>query len=258
MPSIPDPAFPLELEQEIFTTAALMRSPHFFALRTAYWFGSSPCSKSLAFRHDNIRNVFWWNLYRGERMLALLSTCTGVQNLALRWLVPSMLPYLRKLQLRRLTLSQGSYYEPEGHFTVTQLSQTEPFFATLTHLHIHHVYGGYSTFDFQWLAGLPSLTHLCIENVGDNRRLLEFLQGCERLQVLVLCAFTWSMPTLDAGPWKDDWRVVILRLDVDNRDHHIRDWKLGAAGGRDFWVRAEEFLAKKLNDKNITTQFCDQ
>jgi hypothetical protein len=61
-------------------------------------------------------------------------------------------------------------------------------------------------------------------------------------------------------------------LDICANDY-AQDWKLGVAGGPDFWVHAEEFLAKKRSDKSISlwhrrsdisvtefapeTQFCD-
>ncbi|KAJ7256087.1 hypothetical protein C8J57DRAFT_1517809 [Mycena rebaudengoi] len=40
----------------------------------------------------------------------------------------------------------------------------------------------------------------------------------------------------------DDPRFVLMWL---SNDEYAEDWKVGVEGGRDFWVRAELFIAKR-------------
>jgi hypothetical protein len=186
---------------------------------------------------ETVRNILWWHYFGEKEMRILLSICTGVQNLALKSLTPSMLPLLESLQLRRLTLPLSSH--------LNQISTTKTF-TTLTHLHIHFVHDGGQ---WTWIGTLPSLTHLCISNpVHDDRQFVDvLLRRIKKLQVLV-CTFSLGVLLL-SDHWVDDPRVVFLRLNHD----YVRDWKSGAAGGRDFWVRAEEFLALKLIDTSISS-----
>ncbi|KAF7369297.1 hypothetical protein MVEN_00257500 [Mycena venus] len=109
------------------------------------------------------------------------------------------------------------------------------------------------------------LSHLVISN--PKQILLALIQdligACTGLLVLI-CLFTrWELVHENIrhnDPWINDPCVVIMgtRSNISKDiSCYARDWKSGLAGGPDFWVRAEEFLAKKHRDKNITTQVCD-
>ncbi|KAJ7677801.1 hypothetical protein DFH06DRAFT_1316600 [Mycena polygramma] len=202
-------------------------------------------ARPLTFVESQVRSIMWWHYYGEEKMEALLSLCSGLRNLALINLTPSMIPTLSTLpELQRLTLpaSSGVLLNPPIPYS----------FATLTHLHIH----GVGDLDLPWIIALPALTHFCIESLASTmlEALEELLLDCPKLQVCVY-AVGFRLSTLSA-PLMEDQRVVVLQLDLDN-DNYVRDWKTGATGGRDFWVRAEEFLAKKKSDQSITTQVCE-
>ncbi|KAJ6563007.1 hypothetical protein DFH09DRAFT_1159140 [Mycena vulgaris] len=184
-----------------------------------------------------------WDDFTETNICALLSICGGIQNLALSDLTPSMLPSLRLLPLRRLTLLAGDLDVPEISPAYS--------FATVTHLCLlgyrHHDHDRFN------LGGLQSLSHLCVHDPLNSQRssLHRLLVNSQRLRVLV-CTFTFYK-IVDL--WIDDPRVVIM-AELD-RTEFIEDRKLGARGGPDFWVRAEEFLAKKRANPTIITQILD-
>ncbi|KAF7369292.1 Tyrosinase central domain-containing protein [Mycena venus] len=267
------PAFPLDLEQEIFVTTAIlypetMPTLLLVAHRVLVWiepllyrtllfdnntrlFSAMQTLKlkSPTFR-QNVHDIFLW--YRSSNwedeqinMSAFLSICTGVQNLVLRYLPYSMFPILGSLQLRRLALPMFFLPQPSS------ITDNPDFLRELTHLHVHSAQTPHT-----WICQLPSLTHLALSDPG-RPSVHNFIEASKKLQVVV-CIFTQGVPgdLRRNTAWVDDPRVVIMRMSVRAPDY-CRDWKSGLAGGRDFWCCAEEFLAKKQSDKSITTQICD-
>ncbi|KAJ6564606.1 hypothetical protein B0H19DRAFT_1259028 [Mycena capillaripes] len=275
------PVLPPELEQEIFITAATMHEEAIPTLllvahRVLVWI-EPLLYRTLIFRKTrhyksrlsaaiqiiqtkppavipkNVHDVMVWHPNSKHEICTLLSMCSGVQNVVLHSLTPATVLCLSSLQrLQRLTLPEPLRSE------VPQIHPSMPFFLALTHLHIHTFVGHLNR---QWIGALPSLTHFCIEQPldVDLPDLLGVLQECTKLRILVC---TYPLDSLSGGilrnptAWIDDHRVVLLALDVET-DAYVQDWRSGAAGGRDFWVRAEEFLAKKQKDPSITTQACD-
>ncbi|KAJ7677763.1 hypothetical protein DFH06DRAFT_1167120 [Mycena polygramma] len=180
----------------------------------------------------------WWANQK-EDLRTLLSICTGIKNLALRTLNPQLVDCISSLRLQRLTSPLWSHLLP----TLASCS-------SLTHLHVLD----YGEAVFPWINTLPSLTHLClVKALYTDRPLIEtlFKKG-QQLRVCVLFLTPYDQRASD--PWIDDERVVIMPLEASGDD--VRDWKSGVDGGRDFWVRAEEFLELKRRDKSITTQLC--
>ncbi|KAJ6564611.1 hypothetical protein B0H19DRAFT_1141548 [Mycena capillaripes] len=261
------PVFPPELELEIFTTAAiiheetiptLLRVAHrvlvwiepllyrtltFTTARDAARFSAAVQTikaKSPAFIHENVRHLMCSDHFPDQEMDTLLSLCTGVQHLVLWSRTSRAFQVLRSLRLTRLTLP------------LLDAQMIKSSLVALTHLN-----GRASAwdFDYRWINTLPSLTHLCVENPIPGYRVLihNLLEGNEKLQVVICTVSSMTVYRTRHGPWIDDERVVMMRL----KEHHrqvVLDWKVGIAGGRDSWVRAEEFLARKRNDKSITTQ----
>ncbi|KAJ6564619.1 hypothetical protein B0H19DRAFT_81045 [Mycena capillaripes] len=270
------PVFPLELEREIFTTAAIIHEDTILTLlRVAHrvWVWIEPLlyrtlvfspgttrtirdgryspsalrmiqKKSPTFIHKNVRHLMCTDEFPETAICVLLSLCTGVQNLVLWNLTPPMLPFLSSLRLTYLTLPLWDS-TPLDHATKSS-------FVALTHLRVRN----YSrNFNFPWINSLPSLTHLCVENPMHHDRpfIHNLLQRNEKLQVLVCTLPSITFPGASDGVWIDDERIVMMRLDSERYDpQYERDWKLGRAGGRDFWVHAEEFLAKKRGDMSIS------
>ncbi|KAJ7489043.1 hypothetical protein FB451DRAFT_1552954 [Mycena latifolia] len=269
-------AFPLELEREIFETAARLHPETIAALlrvahRVLVWIEpllyrtlvithrgqlEAVLQKSPSFMSENVRNLMFWMDERNEDMSTLLlSLCTGIQALALFNPPFQLFGFLGPLHMRRLTLPISSLY-----YARALLLPTSPFLADLTHLHIHSQRNMAFPSHFS-LGALPSLTHLCFECPGVfshvAAELYKVLEDCKKLQVYV-CMFD-SHEELEQSevvperPWIDDPPVVIMAL---TRTAFVRDWRLGVAGGRDFWARADEFIAKKRSDITITHQFC--
>jgi hypothetical protein len=127
----------------------------------------------------------------------------------------------------------------------------KPLFADLTHLHIYTLENDRH---WPWISILPALTHLCIpkSNPPNNDRpsVETFLKGKKRLRLLV-CTTVESIYQNANIVWIDDPRVVLADRYYE-LDRYVRDWTSGADGGRDFWSRIEEFLAKKQDDESIS------
>ncbi|KAJ7917091.1 hypothetical protein B0H13DRAFT_340129 [Mycena leptocephala] len=268
------PAFPLELEREIFMTAAIIHEGMIPTLlrvahRVLVWIEPllyrrlifngpgdlrrlSPAIRTLKAKppvRKNVRAVgFWWYCFGDEEMRTLLSLCPGIESLVLPHLHPATVQLLESLPLRRLTYPT---YQTFFEFPLTSVDVK--FFADLTHLHIN-------SFDkhWPWISALPSLTHLCFKQQSADRASVEtFLRGNKRLRLLVCTTVELISPNT---VWIDDPRVVLVKVARDfgtELNGYERDWASGAGGGRDFWVRVEEFLAKKQGDESITTQVCE-
>ncbi|KAJ7677793.1 hypothetical protein DFH06DRAFT_1465676 [Mycena polygramma] len=261
------PSFPLDIELEIFTAAAMMHEEMIPTLlrvahRVLIWIESllyrtlmfrenghdstrlstvihNLQAKPLAFR-ENVRDVLWWshNILKEDDLCTLLSLCTGIENLVLARLNPELVDRISSLRLRRMI-------SPLWPSLLAVLASC----TSLTHLWALD-YHGY--FAFSWLNTLPSLTHLGLSNPFKiDRAVFEpLLKRNKQLRVCVIFSspFEYHIP----DPWMDDDRVVLISGGLD----YFRDWKLGVTGGRDSWVRAEELLANKRKDKSITTQIC--
>ncbi|KAJ7489066.1 hypothetical protein FB451DRAFT_1552968 [Mycena latifolia] len=262
-------AFPVELEREIFETAATLHPETIPALlrvahRVLVWIEpllyrtlaithrrqlEAVLQKPPSFLRENVRNLMFWMDERDEDMSTLLSICAGIQALALFDPPPQLFGFLGPLHLRRLAIPIVALFSARA-----PISPTSAFMADLTHLRIHSQRN--MAFPSYFSVGaLPSLTHLCFECPGAYCTLIQvhkILETCQKLQALV-CMFN-SHEELEQSevvperPWIDDPRVVIMVL---TRSAFVPDWRLGVAGGRDFWARADEFLATKRSDKTI-------
>ncbi|KAJ7677753.1 hypothetical protein DFH06DRAFT_1465651 [Mycena polygramma] len=307
-----NPVLPLEIELEIFTTAAMVHQETIptllrVARRVLIWieplyktliFGRGnghattrlPAAiqgiraKPLAFR-EQVRDVLWWSSllpnrgfevhnpngsiqccileideprHRGwvgdwwwsintehdpqeKDLYTLLSICHGFKSLAFCGGLSPFAVEAFPLDLQRLTMELWPYVP------------TPSSCAALTHLHIFY---SDSNSYFSWINILPSLTHFCLDSPDDTHRLLLETLLKENRQLRV-CIFTFleDDPRV-SGPWIDEDRVVIIPVNL-NMDDYIEVWKAGAAGGRDFWVHAEEFLSNKRKDKTVSRPFCD-
>ncbi|KAJ7677756.1 hypothetical protein DFH06DRAFT_1421871 [Mycena polygramma] len=235
------PVFPLEIELEIFTATAMLHEETMPTLlrvahRVLIWTYTRDRSITLCNPKEHVRNVMWWADWQEENLRTLFSICTGIKNLALRTLNPQLVDCISSLRLQRMTSPLWSHLLP----TLASCS-------SLTHLHVLD----YGEAVFPWIKTLPSLTHLCLANTLYTDRLLieTLLKKGQQLRVCVLFLNPYGQRA--SGPWIDDDRVVIMPLEASDH-YYVQDWKLGAAGGKDFWVRAEEFLELKRRDKSIS------
>ncbi|KAF8175660.1 hypothetical protein K438DRAFT_1979556 [Mycena galopus ATCC 62051] len=254
-------SFPPELEREIFETTA-MRYPDFIPTlllvcrQVHMWIEpllyrvitisnltenpsrllSAVEAKPTDFLKRSVRHV---SIYDPSGPYEnLLAKCSGTINLVLDDdLDLNVLPFVANMCLQRLSLSVGS---PFSHSDL-------PFFASVTHLDFFHgsIHGG----PLQWenwagLVSLPVLTHLALSPTIATDILAQVMEGCPRLVMAVVPAYAWDRAaaiSFARDLTLTDPRVVVMVVGTDPEV----DWKLGAWGGDDFWIRAAAFLEQK-------------
>ncbi|KAJ7255977.1 hypothetical protein C8J57DRAFT_1186198 [Mycena rebaudengoi] len=252
------PAFPPELEREIFEIAAIdipQSMPQLVrvARRVCVWIEpllyrtlivTAPWSDALRLAIEihpaksakYLRDFLAWEYYSDKEWpLRILSLCSGIRNLTLFYANSAMVTALEIMELRRLSvvlldLIGGSSVDP-----------ARPLFRTLTHLDLWDA-------DIEFLtempfAQFPALTHLSVNHLDAEYSpfLSSTLRHCTRLCVLVNMQMSPFDPDNEAHHSVDDPRFVLMWL---SNDEYAEDWKVGVEGGKDFWVHAELFVAK--------------
>ncbi|KAJ7461191.1 hypothetical protein FB451DRAFT_1563001, partial [Mycena latifolia] len=263
-PSSP-PAFPPELERQIFEICALSRivaiprlmlvawrvkqwvEPLFYRTLTIasegdlHWatkgFPVFPIKMVLSaiktrpatFFQDSVRNLLLYDDSAGA-LAAILSVCTGVENL---WLTSTNnnSSVLESLPLKHLyaKLDPIFWIFPPAH----------PVFSRITHLELFD-YPDDTTVLSSRLPLIPQLTHLSFNHHDLLSICPHFLQTCISLSVLV-CHDPWhNFRSGSATALSSDVRFVVM--------HHsdfLWDWQMGVYTGLDYWTRAESFIAKR-------------
>ncbi|KAJ6482710.1 hypothetical protein C8R45DRAFT_1075793 [Mycena sanguinolenta] len=274
------PFLPLDLEREIFETAAYFYPKTIYNLllvshRVYEWIdgmqyatvtdeaieGSCPVdvllqkiqseSRPASFFHRNVRHLCVTGRRRNwnqdmDVITQVLSACSGIHNLALSvssvgpHAHESLPPSLAALKSRRLTTP----------VFFLQIDPPTPMFAFLTHLHVPFNPLLATTSRDQlhsFLARLPALTHFAMGpvlwNILDAGAALakEILTTCENLHVLVVNMTRTADVKL--FPAIDDVRFLLFQ--DARKAEFIRGWVAETKGGVDFWARADAFVAKK-------------
>ncbi|KAF8175670.1 hypothetical protein K438DRAFT_1979563 [Mycena galopus ATCC 62051] len=222
-------SFPLELEREIFETTA-MRYPDFIltlmlvcrrvhmwiepplyrVITISNWTENPSCFLSVveAKSTDFLkRSVRHVSIYDPSGPYEnLLAKCSGTINLVLGDdLDLNVLPSVANICLQRLSLNWENW---------------------------------------AGLVSLPVLTHLALSPTIAADILSQVLEGCPRLVMTVVPAYAWGRAaaiSLAQDLTLTDPRVVVMVVGTDPEV----DWKLGAWGGDDFWIRAAAFLEQK-------------
>ncbi|KAJ6539831.1 hypothetical protein DFH09DRAFT_69243 [Mycena vulgaris] len=265
-----EPAFPVEMEREIFETTALMHPSTTPALlrvarRTLLWIepllyrvsrvGWGPPhsdmartilrgldSKPASFFSDAVQyllvqaNVDWSQ----AEVARVLKACPGVENFAIMGSLatPALLPILANMRLRRLSASLESLF---GSSSAVDTARTRPLFTSITHLHLFD-----GTIEvFSHISALPALTHLCLNNAVPLTVIHALLDECPRLELLINFwgPSTWAhilrMQSRDVPV--HDVRFVVGLYEL----YHWDDWEAGARGRPDVWSAAEDFVARR-------------
>ncbi|KAJ7681832.1 hypothetical protein DFH06DRAFT_1159439 [Mycena polygramma] len=261
-------SLPLELEREIFETAAV-RHPDLIPTlllvchRAHAWvepllyrvlsFSDSSTilaaqNKSTEFLQTAVRHVFFEiQLFfeiqsRSSTETDLFRKCTGATNVYVYGVAAlDLLIILDKMRLQKLS------FVMENELPLSTLQR--PLFHSVTHLDLYLLDGDDTLLPLVWqewshLAALPALSHLCLSQQLHTDVLPRALTECTRLS-LAIAAFWESNATGDAvalagSPTVRDPRCVVMIItDFET------EWNIGARGGADFWVRAEEFIARK-------------
>ncbi|KAJ7148238.1 hypothetical protein C8R46DRAFT_1044784 [Mycena filopes] len=193
--------------------------------------------KPATFFRQHVRNVCFVRNDDAEDIWAVLSTCTGTTNLALfnADIDPSLLPVLARLPLQRLSAVLGDLFPSRPDFT-------HPLFTHLTHLDVLDWRdGGWA--GWAGLALLPALTHLSFNDDISTSACLGALAHCAQLQVLIVVWATRAAAQddpYDRAPLAEDPRFVMIVV-----HEYLKDWEAGAAGGEDYWARADAFVKKR-------------
>ena len=178
-----------------------------------------------------------------EEIAQILTACPNVHDLAL-WIIRGngahLLPILARLPLRRLSFDPSSFFCSSAEAPDCIVPLTQAPFDALTHLEVINVSGGWNL--WHELALLPRLTHLALEGSQIEEALIErALAECAALEVLVLPYaddLHAAGDELQMAEMQKDPRVVVLLY--SNTGGCLDEWEIGAGGGEDFWITAEE------------------
>ncbi|KAF8175242.1 hypothetical protein K438DRAFT_1771196 [Mycena galopus ATCC 62051] len=116
-----------------------------------------------------------------------------------------------------------------------------PLFLFVTHLDLFQGSANEDQSDWQnWsgVAALPALTHRALSTRVARDILANVVAECRNLAVVVVATYSWDRDvaiTFAEDLTLTDPRVVVISMGLT----YAADWKLGAWGGADFWVRAE-------------------
>ncbi|KAJ7461177.1 hypothetical protein FB451DRAFT_1562991 [Mycena latifolia] len=276
-PSSP-PAFPPELERQIFEICALSRivaiprlmlvawrvkqwvEPLFYrtltiaseaedGLRMVKGFPVFPTeviisaikTRPATFFRDSVRNVLLHDDLAGA-FTAILSVCTSVENL---WLTsvkddPSV---LESLPLKHLYARLGPIFRI--------FSPAHPVFSRITHLELFDSPDDTTVLSSR-LPLIPQLTHLSFNKHALLDICLHLLQTCTLLSVLVCHdpGRSFRSGSAVAQALSSDIRFVVMHV-----NDFLLDWQMGAYTGLDYWTRAESFITKRLSGEIDASQF---
>ncbi|TFK60271.1 hypothetical protein BDN72DRAFT_905111 [Pluteus cervinus] len=121
------------------------------------------------------------------------------------------------------------------------LSALKPTHKRLTHLYLFEIYHWDTLPTF--LLGLPSLTHLGVNDVAECDMVEEGLKGCKQLQAVLLVADdedteeTCMATTSEVN--SEDERIVFVTVSP------FSNWLSGARGGFDMWELADRIILER-------------
>ncbi|KAJ7247018.1 hypothetical protein C8J57DRAFT_1359843, partial [Mycena rebaudengoi] len=245
-------SLPIELEREIFETAAFLhpvRMPTLIlvARRVQAWIerilyrdilltngeqtrlllrtlaesrGPRGTAATRRRRLDYVRNLGVLSYF--EHVPEILRVCEGVSNLAMLGGTTITIARRTHYQLRRLTID----------ILARSVKQPKSICARLTHLDIRSVLGR-NVDDWTVWAGLArlSLTHLALHIYHGNHRR----------------HFYWTPIRIIQGALREckSLEVLVLVFCIDVCSDAVANWVGECRGGDHFWARADEFIAKK-------------
>ncbi|KAJ7617594.1 hypothetical protein DFH06DRAFT_100398 [Mycena polygramma] len=254
-------SLPPELEREIFEIAAVLyrnlvptlllvcRRVHAWIepllYRVLSFMDSSILlaaqNKSAEFLQNAVRHVF---LLRSspDTENDLIRKCAGATNVYIT--VAADLDLLLILDTMRLEKLSFFFGLQSPLSTLQRL-----LFRSVTHLELYCQADSLDPLPLVWqewshIGSLPAVSHLCLSPRFHNDVLPHALAACPRISI-VIAAFWFPSEESDAvelagsATIRDDRCVVMV---IQN---YQTDWEIGARGGADSWVRAEEFISRK-------------
>ncbi|KAJ7628257.1 hypothetical protein DFH06DRAFT_1304324 [Mycena polygramma] len=274
--SLDTPVLPLELEREIFKTTAvrdpksiptLLRvcrrvhtwvEPLLYSVLTIFKWDTPLLaaikSKSAPFLNSAVRHAYLhiYGTHAMDNLKAanLLSKCSGIINFSVNGDVDSeLLDLLDRMRPQKLDITAPRKYSSDWPWGLATLNR--PVFRAVTHLALFQT-SRIAPWQDQWhgwpsLASLPALTHLSLSAHLSSDILPDVLAECPRL-LLAITAFWGDYERERAIRFAQDLTVSDPRIVVMVVPDYTKDWEIGARGGADYWLRAEEFVARKREE----------
>ncbi|KAF8155328.1 hypothetical protein K438DRAFT_1862614 [Mycena galopus ATCC 62051] len=264
------PAFPPELEREVFEICAVSRPvtiPKLMlvARRVKEWvepllyrtisLGPRPPPgfpeflmeiimpairrKPSRFFEAAVRHLMIRHYQDRDEVGEILDVCTGVQHLSLAYADDSWPDRIVSFPLERLQLDSC---EP----LVRVLAPEHTLCRRLTHLEMTgFIHDAHAVCDA--LIALPHLSHLAFSDSQLVHSCPQLLESCKHLRALVCRAFSGSAEhriqthravlERDVRFVQSSWEFLHVNEDVD--------WYIGTQGGVDTWAKIEHFIAKR-------------
>ncbi|KAJ7144515.1 hypothetical protein C8R44DRAFT_846272 [Mycena epipterygia] len=182
----------------------------------------------------------------------VLSVCGAAIDFQLATGSPTLLPLLGSLPLRRLSANLADLFpRPSGP------DFAHPLFAEITHLTIHDD-PGESWEPWSGLATIRGLTHLAFHH---HRILPPICHGallhCTSLEVLANLFYSGHiymrfLPSYAAVALDPRFVMLVFQFGI------VDDWEVGARGGADRWVIADELVRKRRSAENAEFVFWNQ
>ncbi|KAJ7060026.1 hypothetical protein C8F01DRAFT_1294376 [Mycena amicta] len=280
MPEYHDPVFPPELERIIFELAAwddkdMMKSLLCVARRVRIWIQPLVHRVYIVSISDSTSLSRLQTLV-GERptrakkdvlclgvpstignfsravIQPILSACTNIIDLGL-WTADVYPKLLRDMQqlisLTRLSIDLLGLFGGENHFTLPPQGLLAPL-SRVTHLDIITPTSDPSVspklLDVLRSPAFPALTHVAFtdfpEFIDD---VLSIPERKATLRLVVICLEVTDDVHEDEDDARWEEKIKDPRFCVVRYEDFLKDWEIGAWGGRDFWARAEERVAER-------------
>ena len=174
-------------------------------------------------------------------LLAILFSCPNIIGLAIQRHYMGNLQVLLQEMSRLTRLAVGScrvlaYDEPP----------IQPYL-NLTHLSMHGSKVVESGREWEFLAHLPKLTHICVDNAIQDH-IPKVLLLCPLLKLFVVASFVSYINLEELGDvfLVDDNRLVLMVRQSYN--DQVLDWERGANGGVDLWIFAERVVFARSSE----------
>jgi hypothetical protein len=196
-------------------------------------------TKGVPFFRSSVTHIFFEH-WLVPPLKTVLEACPLVKTLyfAPSHHNPEYLPILNRLEcLHRLTLDDALFGDEPFDFA-------QPLFRNLTHLEILDYYDDDMGANIgEGLGMVPHLTHLALNTTAADTAMHPQIRAHSRLECIVfLISHATARRTLlpKRHPDSDDDRFVLIQ-----QRNFCRGWFRGAAGRRDYWELADEFLAAR-------------
>ncbi|KAF8156929.1 hypothetical protein B0H34DRAFT_798273 [Crassisporium funariophilum] len=222
--------FPLELEREIFETAAIN------------WWDRQVIAELLLVAR-RVRE--WVDL---EEVIGILKYCTNAKTMALLTIGGTNLPLitmLATLPLQRLSVDMVALFNTSTDVAGSTMNivAQKPLFANLTHLDVTEV-TLFEWSDWKWLASIPRLKYLSLavpeESFGEYVMCValveKILAECLSLELLVL----YNEDDLPFEHLEGTGRIIVVEREFDD---FISEWQTDAQSDHDKTFRGwQKFL----------------